>query len=751
MSNSFVVDREIPPWAVQGVDRQEDPTFDFSIDSSGPNGERRSAEPSLRPPDPGGAASASTTYPGVPFSSLSPVSVVSDVSVPVPVSVPVVHSVSSSSGSGSSGYSADSVLETPKRKNSNILNNNNNIISTTTDNNYKIFNFPISTEIKYNNLGVPILPNPIPYNNDDIVPIYNINNNNYNNNNNNNNIVEKCFGTNNRYPMRSREPSSKALENIANTVLAAIEAEQEDIDSEEPRNYNEAIGSRYAKEWLAAMQEEYNALISNKTWELVLRNVVKHRGYNIISGKWVYKIKRDSSGSIVRFKARWVARGYAQIEGVDYVDTFSPTASLKTLRVLLALVAACNLYTRHIDIKNAYLHGVIEEDIYMKQPIGFEVKPAQSKDSYVCKLEKGLYGLKQAGRQWNLKLLDVIVNLGFVQCMSDSCLFVKQQNKELIILLVFVDDILIVSNLPVLINIVVRQLANAFTLSDLGPVSWFLGFKIDLSPHCVIMSQASYCRNIVQRFGFESCNASRVPSRTDLRLSYNHNNSPITYAYSYPSAIGSLIYAVCGTRIDLSSSVSSVARFMSNPSIEHYRAVDVIFRYLAHTCDLSLRYCGNNMNLVGLCDATWGEDLDDRKSVSGFVFLLNGAPVAWSTQKQPTVALSTQEAEYMSMSAACRELVWLRSLLKELGFPQQHPTKLYVDNKPAIALAKDPVQHKRNKHIDIRHHYVRELIKDKKVSLEWLSTSDMLADFLTKPLGYNKFSKCRNSLMYNKI
>ena len=186
---------------------------------------------------------------------------------------------------------------------------------------------------------------------------------------------------------------------------------------------------------------------------------------------------------------------------------------------------------------------------------------------------------------------------------------------------------------------------------------------------------------------------------------------------------------------------------MSNPSIEHFYACDVVFRYLSGTCDLGLVFGGGDLELQGYCDANWGEDLEDRRSITGYVFVLNNAPVSWCTQKQPTVALSTQEAEYMSLSSACRELVWLRALLAELGIVYSSAIPLYNDNAAAIALARDPVQHRRNKHIDIRHHYIRELVRSKVVDIEWLSGKELVADFLTKPLAHHKFSMCRDKLM----
>ena len=363
-------------------------------------------------------------------------------------------------------------------------------------------------------------------------------------------------------------------------------------------------------------------------------------------------------------------------------------------------------------------------------------------------MKKGLYGLKQAGRQWNLRLLEEICNLGFIQCKSDSCLFVKITSSIFIILLVFVDDILIIFNDFVVYNNLVYNLSKIFRLSVLGPVSWFLGFEIKCIDNYIILSQSNYCKSIVKRFGFENSRFSRVPAQQNTKLLVNNKKLSCTYHYDYASAVGSLMYCVVGTRVDLSMSVHSVCRFMASPAIEHYYAVDCIFRYLASNYNYSLLFKGIDLDLVGYCDADWAEDINDRKSVSGFVFVLGGTPVVWGTQKQSCVALSTQEAEYIAISVACRELVWLRYLLSELRVLDDRPSVIYSDNRAAIALAHDPIQHKRNKHIDIKYHYIRDLIYKKYIQLDWISGSEMLADFLTKAVGYNKFREARDRLMY---
>ena len=554
------------------------------------------------------------------------------------------------------------------------------------------------------------------------------------------------FGGEARYPERIREPSSKCKDNVSHSALAAYTSN--DIDVEDPISLTEALSSPQAQAWRSAMQEEYNALIRNNTWDLVLRSRVKARGYTVIGGKWVFKTKRDSAGRVLRHKARWVARGFAQRQGIDYKDAFSPTASLKTFRILLALASKHRYSIRHIDIRNAYLHGLIDEEVYVEQPSCFE-QIADQGNELVCRLKKGLYGLKQAGRQWNLRLLQEICLLGFTQCKSDSCLFVKDIGSNFLALLVFVDDIMIVGKSVSLCNSIIACLSSVFKLTDLGPLTLFLGFSVTVDANWIIsLSQSHYSKSVVKRFGFEGVRSSRIPAKQNVKLVSNPTSVSATYSYDYASAVGSLMYCVVGTRVDLSASVCNICRFMSNPSIEHFYACDVVFSYLSGTCNFGLVFGGGDLQLQGYCDANWGEDLEDRRSVTGYVFVLNNAPISWCSQKQATVALSTQEAEYMSLSSACRELVWLRAVLAELGVVYNVGVTLYNDNAAAIALAKNPVQHRRNKHIDIKHHYIRELIENKVVEVKWLSGKEIPADFLTKALSYNKYKLCRDSLMH---
>ena len=607
----------------------------------------------------------------------------------------------------------------------------------------------VDTELKYNVNNEPVYP---------IIHDLSFNDHNINNNivNNNNNLF---LGEEKRYPVRNRELSSKALENIVNNnVFVAIE-ENINNNNFEPKNIDEALKGKDKEKWLEAMQIEYKALIDNNTWQLIDKNSLD-TNTNIISGKWIYKIKKDKLGNIDRYKARWVARGFTQVEGVDYDKTFSPTVSIKTVRIILALAAIKNWKLRHLDIKNAYLYGDLDRQLYMQQPIGFEI------DNKVCELKKGIYGLKQAGRQWHNKIKTELEKLGYKQLESDVCLFINNNNNNIInMILIFVDDIIVVYNHDNIINKFITHLQNIFKLRDLGELSWFLGININISKDnknniIIKINQNQYIKNMLNKYGFnnKSTKRSRIPIKIkNNNDTNNNNNNNITnnYKFDYNSVTGSLLYAAIATRPDISYAVNYVCRYMSCPENNNFEDVANILRYLKTNDNLGLVYKNNNNNidLIAYSDADWGSDTTDRKSISGYVIYLGGNLISWSTQKQSIVALSTQHAEYIALSELCKEITWINNLLEEINLKLDKPTLVRCDNAAAIAIAENNTNkyHKRTKHIDIKFHNVKDLYRDKKIEFEWISTKSMIADIFTKPVIYNQFKILRDNFMHNII
>jgi transposase InsO family protein len=509
----------------------------------------------------------------------------------------------------------------------------------------------------------------------------------------------------------------------------------------EPTTYTEAMNAPDASKWEQAARDEYSSLMKNKTWRLV----DLPQGRKVIGCKWVFKVKRNALGEVDRYKARLVAKGYSQSQGIDYNETFAPVAKFNSIRTLIALAAQYDLELHQMDVKTAFLNGNLEEDIYMEQPEGFAKKGQVRK---VCKLQKSLYGLKQAGRAWYQKIDSTLTTeMGFDRTHSDSCVYVLQKDGILIIMAIYVDDLIILANdLPALEKLK-TDLAERFEMKDLGEAQFCLGIQIvrDRARKTISINQSVYIEGILKKFGMAECKPIGTP--LDANTKITSSMSPESdqelekmKGTPYQQAIGSLMYAMLGTRPDIAYAVGALSRYNSNPGQGHWQAVKRIFRYLKGTTGQSLQYKADNKQLVGYCDADWGGDHDDRKSTTGYVFVLAGGAVSWASKKQPTVALSTTEAEYMATTQATKEAIWLQRLLGEVGFRTcaQSPMTIFSDNQSSVALTKNSVYHARTKHIDIQHHFVRERVENQEIAVMFCRTEDMVADVLTKGLAREK-------------
>ncbi|KAJ8107603.1 hypothetical protein ONZ43_g6683 [Nemania bipapillata] len=437
-----------------------------------------------------------------------------------------------------------------------------------------------------------------------------------------------------------------------------------DMHSETVNPYpktGEALRDPNSKEWLEGMKVEHQSLVDNETWTLVPRTKDMH----VLRGKWVYKLKRGPNNEITRFKARWVVRGFEQIEGIDYFETFASVVKPMSYKILFAMAAAWDLEIEQMDVKTAFLYGEIEEDIYVEQPHEFE-----DGSKRVCKLRRALYGLKQAPRVWFKTLSDFLATLGFKSISADCGVFTNTETG--IFIAVYVDDLLIVGKDLSKIKDVKVALGKRFQMTDLGP-----------------------------------------------------------------------------------------CQYASNPTPTHEAAVKRIFRYLSGTKNFCLIFRGPLQPLTGWTDADWGGDLDTRRSTSGYIFNLGSGAISWSSKLQQTTALSTCEAEYRGTTNAAKEAMWLSRLYSELNTSHGGKTTkvprepsavvIYSDNQGSIALAKNPTQHNRNRHIDIQAHFIREQVEQGTILLEWVRTEDMIADGLTKPLPKDMFEKFREALGLQKI
>ncbi|KAE8681124.1 hypothetical protein F3Y22_tig00111342pilonHSYRG00188 [Hibiscus syriacus] len=453
----------------------------------------------------------------------------------------------------------------------------------------------------------------------------------------------------------------------------------------EPVSFQEAVQEKKCRD---AMDEEIKAIEKNDTWELTSLP----KGHKAIGVKWVYKTKQNAKGEIERHKARLVAKGYSQKAEIDYDEVCAPVARLETIRLIISLAAQNKWKIQQMDVKSAFLNGVLEEELYIQQPPGYEVKGHEDK---VLKLKKALYGLKQAPRAWNSRIDKYFQENGF--------------NKYM------------------------------------GLMAYYLGIEVKQQNDGIFISQESYAKEILKKFKMENCKPISTPAEYGIKMTKHEEGESVDPTF-FKSLVGSLRYLTC-TRPDILHAVGLVSRYMESPTTTHFKAAKRILRYLKGTIDFGLFYSvSNDYKLVGYSDNDWGGDIDNRRSTTGFVFFMGDIAFTWMSKKQPIVTLSTCEAEYVAATSCVCHAIWLRNLLKEIGLIQEEPTKVCVDNKSAIALAKNPVFHDRSKHIDIRYHYIRECVARKDVEVEYVKSQDQVADIFTKPLTSEDFLRLRNLL-----
>ena len=511
---------------------------------------------------------------------------------------------------------------------------------------------------------------------------------------------------------------------------------------QEPKSLEEALATEHANQWRAAADSEFESLMKNETWKLV--ELPSDR--KPIGCKWVFKVKYCSDGKIERFKARLVAKGYAQKYGIDYDETFSPVVRFSSIRALLAYAVQNGLLIHQMDVVTAFLNGNLEEEIYMEQPDGY-IQPG--KENLVCKLQKSLYGLKQSPRCWNTAFQEYMEVIQFKQSTADPCIYVKMTDA-IAILAVYVDDLIVMASTLEEMQQIKETLKSRFQMKDLGKLHYCLGISIeqDEERKCLWIHQKQYILNMLEKYSLSNAKVVSTPADVSVQLKKDDGVSNKVDSVTYQSIIGSLLYAAIATCPDIAQAVGVVAKFSSSPNQSHLTAAKRILRYLKGTLNLAIRYQKlEDEELIGYTDADWAGDLDDRHSTTGNIFMMGGGPISWLSKKQAIVALSTSEAEYVALSFATQEIVWLRKLLiTDLKSTSQKPTVLMEDNQGAISIAKNPVVHARTKHIDIRYHYIREAVQNGTINLCFCPSENMIADLLTKPLPRGRFTMLRDAM-----
>lgn len=495
-----------------------------------------------------------------------------------------------------------------------------------------------------------------------------------------------------------------------------------------PLNFEDIYTRKDKSLWLKAIQNEIEVLEESETWIIV----EKPENIKPLDSKWVFTKKQTNNDEV--YKARLVVKGFQQKGNLE--DTYSPVLRLQTLRILLSVAVQRNYIIHQMDVKGAFLYGRIDEEVYLKPPLGINVK-----HGCVLKLLKSIYGLKKSPKYWYEHLHELITKFGFLRSENDYCLY----SKDNLYILIYVDDLLIMGNNLKSLEEVKEFLKLNFRMKDMGSNNLkYLGISIYKQNYCLYIHQKKYLENILEKYRMENCNPIETPMDENFKIE-KHCKIDLTLERQCRSLIGSLMYATIGSRPDLSHSVYYLSRFQSTPCPELWIALKRILRYIKGSLDLKLKYSKGNSNtvLVGYADADWARD-NDRKSTSGYLFKIYNNTVIWRSKKQTAIALSTTEAEFISLCEASMEMCWIIKLLKDLGISVE-TVKIFEDNLSTIKAIKNPDQ-KRLKHIDIKFNFIKQKVSEGLITLEYINTQNQVADIFTKPVKKSIFKFLINKL-----
>ncbi len=527
-----------------------------------------------------------------------------------------------------------------------------------------------------------------------------------------------------------------------------------------PRTHAAAMKSDQAEMWSAAYDKQLQTLKAADTYETVTLDDVPD-GAKILVPVVNFKYKTGSDGSIIEFKARINAGGHQQRLGMDFDDVYAPVMTYTSVRVLLAVAAKMNMHVHQLDAVAAFLNGKLDKPAFMWPPPGEPTHNANGQ-RLVCKLTKALYGLHEAPRIWNEEISRFMKAEGLYRSQVDPGVFVSESGDIEMMLLtgLWVDDLIIASKSLATIQRFKRAISKVYKMVDKGEIKWCLGMEVERTSDGIKLSQAAYITKLLERFGMSDAYPVATPFASGVQLS--SQQSPVDDSerqemanVPYREAVGALIHLVVCTRPDVAYQVSQLARYSANPGRTHWTALKHLLRYLKGTKTLGVQYhrvnpSGDSMSelkLEAYVDASFAGDCDDRKSTTGFVTMLAGGPVSWSSKRQTLTAQSTAEAEYVAAAAATSEVIHLRQLLAEIGLPQGEPTVIHEDNNPCIHMANNPSTSARTKHIDLKYHIVRERVSNGDVKLVYVPTQDQVADVLTKSVSGPTLQRLRPWLM----
>ncbi|GJS40622.1 putative ribonuclease H-like domain-containing protein [Tanacetum coccineum] len=476
-----------------------------------------------------------------------------------------------------------------------------------------------------------------------------------------------------------------------------------------------------------------------KVWILVICLMEKAYldlpyGKKAIGTKWVYRNKKDERGVVVRNKARLVAQGHRQEEGIDYDEVFAPVARLEAIRIFLAYASYMGFIVYQMDVKSAFLYGKIDEEVYVSQPPGFQDPKSPQK---VYKVVKALYGLHQAPRAWYATLSTFLLKNGYRRGTIDKTLFLKKDKHDIILVQVYVDDIIFGSTKKSWCNEFEALMKSRFQMSSMGELTFFLGLQVKQKPNGIFISQDKYVDEILKKFDFANVKSASTPIETQKPLVKDEEASDVD-VHLYRSMIGSLMY-VTASRPDIMFAVCACSRFQVTPKTSHLTAVKRIFRYLKGKPKLGLWYPREStFDLESYSDSDYAGANLDRKSTTGGCQFLGRRLITWQCKKQTIVATSTTEAEYVAAASCCGQVLWIQNQMLDYGFNFMN-TKIYIDNESTICIVKNPVYHSKTKHIAIRHHFIRDAYEKKLIQVLKIHTNDNVADLLTKAFDVSRF------------
>ena len=520
-------------------------------------------------------------------------------------------------------------------------------------------------------------------------------------------------------------------------------------NSSDPLTLTQALKRPDWHKWEGAIKEELASLEAFDTFEVVNLPLGKHP----VGCKYVFKTKFKPDGSIDKYKVRLVAQGFLQREGIDYNEVFAPVVDSTSISLLLAIGNQKDWELEQMDVVTAFLHGRLEEEVYMTIPPYMIIEGGSH--GKVLRMKGALYGLKQSSNVWNKMFNAFMIKSGFFQCKMDTCIYIRGEGNNKIILGIHVDDQVIAGPNPKVIKAFKKEMGEYFKMKDLGPLTHILGVEVkrDRTHRTLTLNQGSYIKQILERYNMENCNPCKLPLSPGLN--FTKEDEPLVardpdIITDFRGKIGSLIYAMKQTRIDIAYALSILAKHMSNPGDAHIKALHQLFRYLKGTWDHGLTFVGGkNLEIKGYCDASYASCSATGRSITGWVTTIGGTALSWKSQKQSTVAMSTAESEYMAACSVSKECCYLKSLLHEIGFSQH--IKVYTDSTAALSMILNPVQRQKAKHFNVQYHWVRECHQNGRLSYFHLEGVKQPADMLTKALPQASLQRHLHEIGFGRI